>query len=171
MKENESIPLACIGILLESATPAEVNRASLDLIAFKQTNPGHHMQVMTNFPSEFVGIGRVLGFHVMSLPDLSPSSTSSMNVQQKAFLQCFDTWKAYYSHRKPAPPSIAAHFYHTRVAVPDVEKVRISIGDPHYPVIERPANERLVPPGTTPNINKIPPRHNMNNWLPNPFWY
>lgn len=168
---KKTLDLACIGILLENATPQEVNSASQDLIAFRSVTSGTHMVVLTNYPDEFLQLGRVVDFQTMRCPDMSRASVSKYNEEQKVFLRMFLIWKVYYVNQCPAVPPCAKYFYKRRVLIPGASSTKLRKDRPGYPVLERPSTiSRDLPPGQSPNINRLPPQHTLNNWVFNPFF-
>lgn len=67
-------------------------------------------------------------------------------------------WKAYYVNSCPPHPMQRRFDYKLRIKNP--EKKTINLTDRHsYPVLERPNQERMLPPGQSPSFMRVPPRY------------
>jgi len=161
-----------LGMLLEDDNSKLVSAACRDLISYSRVvNPRNPLTVITNIPSVLKHMQASVSFEVEQYtPFLSGNFNELPEDIRQHLLQC-KVWKAYWYSRKFNAPPTAEHFYETRVFNPNVEKIVIRKDDPRYPCIDRPNDERIVPPGLSPSINKIPPRGTGSpSLIPNFFW-
>ena len=70
-----------------------------------------------------------------------------------------EIWKLYYVEQCPEIPSGNVVVYEKQVDSAEVKRLVMRPGDPRYPSLFNPQDNRMVPPGKSPNINKIPPRY------------
>ena len=66
-------------------------------------------------------------------------------------------WKLYYVVDCPPSPPQAEQCYSKQVTNLEVKRLVMRQGQPRYPSLVNPGDNRMVPPGKSPNINKIPP--------------
>lgn len=68
-----------------------------------------------------------------------------------------EAWKLYYEVRRPDIPTGATQVYYQRVGNNGVKRIKLQKDAEHYPSLYNPSDNRIVPPGMSPNIQKIPP--------------
>jgi hypothetical protein len=86
------------------------------------------------------------------------------------------TWRAYIIEEEPVMPDCCEDWIVKDMRPQKSAGIRFSHGEntEHYPELIRQSDERVVPPGMSLNLNKMPPvRPNGNQGvvLPQNFWY
>ena len=72
-------------------------------------------------------------------------------------------WKVYFYKDEPQLPPYASNIFRKNMLTPHQrKKAKLLKGAERYPSLYRASDHRMVPPGMSININKIPPRRNQN---------
>ena len=94
------------------------------------------------------------------------STRVSLEVLTKDTPAC-SAWKVYYDTER-VPPEVEGlvglDIIYRKVTMPPRRKIRLIPDDARYPSLYRQSDNRIVPPGLSPNINKVPPRVSYNNF-------
>lgn len=80
------------------------------------------------------------------------------------------TWKLYWVERCPPVPPSASDCYEKRVSTNERKVLVLKRDEARYPSLFNPSDNHVVPPGLSPNINKIPPRHG-NGYVSGPVLF
>jgi hypothetical protein len=76
-------------------------------------------------------------------------------------------WKVYHDDVRESPDIqdlTGKDILYRRVTPLPRHKIRLIPDDPRYPDLFRQSDNRIVPPGLSPNINRVPPRVSNNNF-------
>jgi hypothetical protein len=147
------------GVVWDKATPRVLAAILRDVMAYSRLlPPGVNLTLVTDNPMMFVGSNRV----PRTEDGLYDLGGILVGIERRTDgIECA-AWKLYYEVKRPPIPSGAKQVYYSRVGDNGTKRIELSKDDPRYPSLHNPQDERIVPPGKSPNINKIPPRYYSN---------
>jgi hypothetical protein len=141
------------GVKWDMESPQILNAILQDVMSYARVVPTLCRLVVVCQDFGFLDkVGSMAGVEVTSDPDTAK--------------QC-QVWKLYYVHECPDVPQQGKHVYSKRVNGEEKgDKIKMSQGQPGYPSLYNPSDNIVVPPGRSPNINKIPPRYSSQTNQP-----
>jgi hypothetical protein len=134
-----------------------LNAIVLDILSYQRFVPNSAELLVVCKDAKF--LKRITdALHVNVTDDTSKSNACTM-------------WKLYYVKECPPAPPQSVSCYKKQVTNLQRKKIILRQGQPRYPTLINPGDNRIVPPGKSPNINKIPPRvpNNQPSMLYQPF--
>lgn len=135
--------LVYFGVDWDEKTTTILNAIATDILSYQRIVPASGRLVVVCKDAAFLKrIGDALGVDVL---DGAP------------FHKKCRVWKLYYIKARPPVPESADTCYEKQVSKPYKRVLRMTQDDSRYPSLYNPGDNRVVPPGKSPNINKIPP--------------
>lgn len=132
------------GVDWDSTTIQVLNAIVMDIMSYQRFIPNTSSLVVVCKEAKFLKrVSAALNIRV-------EDSASEQN-------KC-STWKLYWVEACPAVPNQATTCFEKQVTTLERNTLVMRKGDPRYPSLERPGDSRMVPPGKSPNVNRIPPR-------------
>ena len=148
-----------LGVDWDKPTQRVLNAILRDALIYSRLLPPNaHLTIVSPNPNLFVGSDRVPRDDV----GLYDFGGIRFALEKKDDATTCDVWKLYYEVKRPAIPSGAKQVYYSRVGNNGVKRIILRKDDTRYPSLENPSDQRVVPPGRSPNINKIPIRYSGN---------
>ena len=136
------------GIGWEIQSPQILNAVLMDVLSYNRVVPTTCRLVVVCSDIEFLNtVASITGVEITSDADMKK--------------QC-EIRKLYFQNECPSAPPQGKHVYTKRVGNEDKSVTRLTQGQPGYPSLYNPSDNIVVPPGRSPNINKIPPRYSSN---------
>ena len=145
------------GVDWDQPTIQILNAIVMDILSYQRFLPNSAELVVVCKDTKF--LNRVTGALGVKVTD----NTSASN-------DC-KTWKLYFVEECPPIPPQAISCFQKHVTNLKRKKIILRQGQPRYPSLVNPGDNRMLPPGKSPNINKIPPRmgNNQPSMLYTPF--
>lgn len=143
------------GVDWDKESPEMLNAITIDVLAYNRIVPNSCRLVVVCKDGTFLDtLSSITGLEV----------TSDVNARNKC-----EVWKLYYLEQCPDLPPNGKHVYQKKVSNSMTDSpVTMTQGREGYPSLWNSSDNVIVPPGRSPNINKIPPRYMPQGYNPLP---
>lgn len=133
------------GVDWDMPTRPVLNAIFIDMLSYKRVVQGSNLVVVCK-DAKFLS-------RLCSAIDVGVSDDKELQEKCKV-------WKLYYMKMQPRPPEVKDATVYFKEVAPSTRKIIVmKKGEPRYPSLFNQQDNHLVPPGKSPNINKIPPRY------------